>query len=226
MQFEIVPGPQEEIAYQHYHFRRLKFAFEKAIQYAKGTILEIGPYTITYNLIRNGFKVDTLGYLSEGVRGVNKHIEFDLDSLGKGGHHFIKGNYDLVIIAEVIEHLHLDLDRILRQLWELTSPRGVVIIQTPNATSLKKRMAMLAGKNPFQMIIDDYRPGYGGHLREFTRKELKTYSEKNGFEVLELHTLNYFDYSHSYKARMYKVLSNRLPQALRDGVTIVLKKSI
>jgi 2-polyprenyl-3-methyl-5-hydroxy-6-metoxy-1,4-benzoquinol methylase len=225
MEFEFVPDSnEEEIIYQKYHLPRFKFALKMALKYKKGSAVEIGPYVIASNLIKQGLQVDAIGFLSEKVKGINKYIEFNLESLRDVQKPAISGSYDLVIAAEIIEHLNVDLDLIYKQLYALTAPGGVLIIQTPNAVALKKRMSMMMGKNPFEMVRSDYTPGNGGHIREFTIKELQTHAIKNGFSLLETHCLNYFDYSHSFKARLYKFFTNLCPASLRDGVTIVLKR--
>jgi 2-polyprenyl-3-methyl-5-hydroxy-6-metoxy-1,4-benzoquinol methylase len=226
MEFEFVPDSnEEELSYQQYHLPRFKFALKMALKYKKGSAVEVGPYVIATNLIKNGLTVDAIGYLSNKVKGINKHIEFNLESLREVQKPAISGSYDLVIAAEIIEHLNVDLDLIYKQLYALTAPGGVVIIQTPNAVALKKRMAMMMGKNPFEMVRSDYTPGNGGHIREFTIKELQTHAVKNGFSVLETHCLNYFSYAHSFKARLYKFFTDLCPATLRDGVTIVVKRN-
>jgi hypothetical protein len=110
------------------------------------------------------------------------------------------------------------------QLNKLVRAGGFVLIQTPNAASLKKRVALLFGNNPFEMIRADYQPGNGGHTRELTMRELVDHAKKNGFEVVEQHCHNYFDYGHSNKARLYKFLCDLMPASLRDGITILIKK--
>ncbi|MGH2565260.1 MAG: methyltransferase domain-containing protein [Ginsengibacter sp.] len=222
---EKVPNSSpEEIEYQNYHWKRFNFAFQLIRKLKPENALEIGPYTLTHNLVRAGVQVDTLGFISEKITGVRTHSNFDLNQIGGHPEEMLSGNYDLVVVSEVIEHVVLDLDTIFIQLNKLTKIGGCVLIQTPNAVALKKRAAMFFGKNPFEMIRNDYRPGYGGHIREFTMDELVEYAKKNGFEIVSKHRNNYFGYNHSVKARIYKIFCDLLPPSFRDGITLVLKK--
>ncbi|MEO8413246.1 MAG: class I SAM-dependent methyltransferase [Ginsengibacter sp.] len=214
----------EEIEYQHYHWKRFEFAFNLIQKINPKNALEIGPYVIAHNVVKLGIKIDTVGYCSEKIDRNGDHKIFDLDQIGRHPELIQTGDYDLVIACEVIEHLHLDLDLIYFQLNKLTKTGGIVLIQTPNAVPLKKRVAMLFGKNPFEMIRPEYRPGYGGHVREFTMSELNDYAKRNGFEVVEKYCENYFDYSHSRKAKLYFMASKLFPASWKDGIMLVLRK--
>src|SRR5690348_9645461 len=187
-EFEQVPTDSpEELEYQMYHKRRFFYALQIIKKLNPKSALEIGPYTIAYNLAKAGVKTDTMGYISDKLTGTGTHFTFDLDEIGKHPEKMLTGNYDLVVASEVIEHLHLDLDRIFVQFNKLVRMGGFVLIQTPNAVALKKRVALLFGKNPFEMIRSDYQPGNGGHIREFTMRELVDHAKKNGFEIVEQH---------------------------------------
>ncbi len=226
MALQFVEGSDpEEIHYQKYHQPRLEFALGKALQYYNGgSIVELGPYAISYNLLLEGLQVDAIGFISDKIKGINKLTAFNFEDLRKTGKPILSGSYDLVIASEIIEHLNVDIDLIYQQIANLTAPKGIVILQTPNAVALKKRMAMIAGYNPFEKIRSDYTPGHSGHIREFTMEELKAHAVKNNFIVKESHCLNYFDYSHSTKAKLYRIFCNICPQSLRDGITLILQK--
>ena len=86
-----------------------------------------------------------MGYISDKITGTGTHFEFDLDKIGKYSGEMLTGSYDLVIAAEVIEHLHRD--RIFVQLNKLTRIGGMVLMQTQNPVTLKKRVPLLFDKN-------------------------------------------------------------------------------
>ena len=65
------------------------------------------------------------------------------------------GEYDVVVMAEVIEHLYTAPSVVLPYLRTLVRPDGVLIIQTPNAAAVFRRLKLLMGSNPFTLINED-----------------------------------------------------------------------
>ena len=141
--------------------------------------------------------------------------------------------YDLVVFAEVIEHLHTSPVHTLGFVRGLLADAGVLILQTPNAASLPKRLKLLAGRNPYELIRPD--GGNPGHFREYTLAELEAYARQARFQVVEVARRFYFDarFAHheegavrpqplvgAIKNGVYRAL----PRFLREGVTLVLRK--
>lgn len=137
--------------------------------------------------------------------------------------------YDIVVMAEVIEHLHTAPQRVLAFLATLVVPGGVLIIQTPNAAALHNRLELLAGRNPYELIREDTENP--GHFREYTRAELLGLARDAGFVVEHWSAQSYFDYRFypgSPRLRRIGGLVNRcfriLPPTLRPGQTAVLRR--
>ena len=105
----------------------------------------------------------------------------------------------------------------------LLNKKGILIIQTPNGVSLKNRMSMVLGKNPFP-LIDKTTMHFHNHIREYTLEELQEFGENNYLWPINSYQKNYFDYSHSWKAKLYEIISYILPPSLKDGNTIIYKK--
>ena len=84
-----------------------------------------------------------------------------------------------MVFAEVIEHLHTSPLHSLNFVRGLVAESGVVILQTPNAVSLPKRLKVLGGRNPYEQIRAD--PSNPGHFREYTLRELEGYARETGF---------------------------------------------
>ena len=61
---------------------------------------------------------------------------------------------------------------------------GVLVVQTPNAVSLPRRLAMLGGRNPYELIRED--ATNPGHFREYTAAELRRYAAVAGLAVESL----------------------------------------
>ena len=74
------------------------------------------------------------------------------------------GPYDVIVFAEVIEHLYTAPELVLPYLRELLVLGGVLLLQTPNAVSLRKRAKLLLGVNPFERIRTERdNPGASGN---------------------------------------------------------------
>lgn len=197
------------------------------------TILDIGPSFLT-ELLSHSFPQDsilTLGFDSPENRGGHfplsvhykktTHFAFDLnDSLYQDRWiHVPKAS--LVIMAEVIEHLYTSPMHVLRFVRSLTAPGGYVFIETPNATTLKKRLKLLWGTNPYEMIRENR--DNPGHFREYTSQELTTLAEAAGFEVMAVRLSNYHSHDSSKSAFSRVVRSLFSYPNFRRGITLTLK---
>jgi hypothetical protein len=131
----------------------------------------------------------------------------------------------------VIEHLYTSPKLVLGFLRRLVSPSGVLLIQTPNAVSLTKRVKLLAGAHPYEKIRETARNP--GHFREYTAGELREYAAASGFEVLHCRHYNYFDFRFSSHAgsstprwieAMKYVALHWVPPSLKPGISLVLRR--
>jgi 2-polyprenyl-3-methyl-5-hydroxy-6-metoxy-1,4-benzoquinol methylase len=173
--------------------------------------------------------VDTLGFQENGPTPIGRHFHFDLnDSQSRSRWRSDMGPYDVVVMAEVIEHLHTSPALVLAFLHSLLADSGVLVIQTPNAVALHKRLEMLMGRNPYTKINEDaFDPS---HFREYTRAELFRYLEDAGFSVTSCVSGQYFDYRYSSRASIkpqfgvVNLAYRFLPGALKPGLTLVAKK--
>jgi SAM-dependent methyltransferase len=107
-------------------------------------------------------------------------------------------SFDVVIFAEIIEHLTNDPCKVLREIKRVLKPNGTLILTTPNVARLENVAKMLAGVN----IYDPYSGygAYGRHNREYNSHELVALLTFEGFLVndhftADVHpdsTLNYY----------------------------------
>jgi len=197
-------------------------------------VLDIGRGRLT-EIISDSLKapVDTLGFQPDSDTTSGRHYHYDLNNCQtlQSWRRDI-GHYDVIIFAEVIEHLYTSPNLVLSFINSITSEGGRVFLQTPNAVALHKRLTMLIGKNPYETIREDnFNPG---HFREYTKKELLKYSNNTGFQVKKSMYGNYFDYrflSHasnpmSYKPQLkiFNYLYSLCPRSFKPGITLVLVK--
>lgn len=186
-------------------------------------ILDIGPsyQTILIEHIFPDVKIDTLGFYDAryAPKGETVHICFDLNDAFDREKWPIYSDekYDIIVMLEVIEHLYTSPKIIFAFLSEIMRSGGFLVIQTPNAVSLSKRLTMLRGRNPYELIRETRTNP--GHFREYTNKEMCQLAEAAGLEVVEIHMLNYFN-----NGGLLSKISNVLPKSLKEGMTIVLRK--
>jgi hypothetical protein len=212
-------SPDEQV-YFRTHKRRYALLLDLVEGLAPARILVVGP-SFESALLRERLPdatVDTLGWFDHRfpLREGERHVELDLND----GEYPELGAHDVVVCCEVIEHLHVPAARVFRFLATALAPDGHLVLQTPNATALPKRIRMLLGRNPYEPIRDE--PGNPGHFHEYTVSELRAAVEEAGLEVERLLTANYFDHG-SWKNRAYRAVGRVLPATLREGTTVVAR---
>ena len=232
--FEIDAGSRTD-GYLAYHAPRFRFLLrlaQRMLPDGAQRVLDIGPSPLS-TILRQHLPcaVDTLGLESAtdtSLGSVHYHADLNCpDSLP-----LELPTYDLIVFAEVLEHLHTSPTIVLAALKRHLTPRGVLILQTPNAASLPKRLKLLAGRNPYELIRED--PSNPGHFREYTLRELVAFSAQANLQVVSVFRRFYFDarYAHhedgvarpqpllgSLKNLVYRAL----PPFLREGITVVLR---
>jgi 2-polyprenyl-3-methyl-5-hydroxy-6-metoxy-1,4-benzoquinol methylase len=95
--------------------------------------------------------VDTLGWKDNrfSLGDNRKHIEFELnDSYYPEKWPKVSDGYNIIVMAEVIEHLYTAPVQVLRCLRSLLAPGGFLIVTTPNAAALQQRLQCFSGEFP------------------------------------------------------------------------------
>lgn len=116
--------------------------------------------------------------------------------------------FDLVIFAEVIEHLTYDPTHALGEIHRVLKEDGYLVISTPNALRWDYLLKMLRGKNYYPPFS-----GYGTtarHNREFSIDELKDLVGGCGFEILTIESVRDAAYDHPRPWESGIKLLNRL----------------
>jgi hypothetical protein len=145
-----------------------------------------------------------------------QHLAFDLNDAQDSEHWPAAGPYDIVAMGEVIEHLHTAPALVLGCVRSWMAPRGRLVLQTPNAVALEKRLKLLAGRYPYDDINED--PASAGHFREYTVAELEAVAATVGLRLVDYAVENYFGLM-TPRRRVLKRVTQRLPASLRDGIT-------
>lgn len=104
--------------------------------------------------------------------------------------------FDIVILAEVLEHLPLSPVDTLKGIHATLRPGGTLVLTTPNLHRLSNRIRMLIGKPLFAPFCPEAL--VMGHVREYTLSEVTDYATRAGFEVLgcEYHNWDLGRFSH------------------------------
>ena len=226
---------EEHKVYLHYHYQRYEFLLRKVTKIIVKiqdrlpneslNILDIGPSFQT-EILRKVFPnaiVNTLGFEDPYFkpRPQERHFQFDLNDIQYQERWPKIEKQDIIIMAEVIEHLYTSPAIVLKCISTWLKNEGYLIIQTPNACDLYKRLVMLMGKNPYEMIHETrINPG---HFREYTIEELISAGNQSGFTPVEYTICNYFN-STTIKHKLCDILSSIFPASFRQGITICFRK--
>jgi SAM-dependent methyltransferase len=105
---------------------------------------------------------------------------------------FAAGEFDLVMMHAVMEHLHDSPRELLNKLIKLIKPGGLFCATIPNAVNLRKRFAVMFGRTnyPNYELFFWYPDPWRGHVREYVRDDFLRLSNNLNLEVLELYTFH------------------------------------
>jgi SAM-dependent methyltransferase len=211
--------------YIRFHCKRFEFLLNIVNKHAPHPtlVLDVGRTPLT-ELLRRYIvpAVDTIGFKDERFppHSDEKHTNLDLNS---GDCPQIE-EHDLVVMAEVIEHLNISPEAVFRCCASWLNEGGHLVVQTPNALHFWNRAACVKGRNPFQI---PRRPGdLSYHFREYTVGELKDFGIQAGLQIVGCYAENYFNYlNRPPKAKFYDVVLRLFPPSFRPGLTMVFRKT-
>lgn len=115
--------------------------------------------------------------------------------IGRDDCPFDDASADVVIFAEVLEHLKVAPGRVLHEVSRLVRPEGTLILTTPNIARAENIERLRRGEN----ILDPFREDaprdrdvtdYVSHIREYTVGEAIQLVEDSGLDVEEVVTCN------------------------------------
>lgn len=211
----------------------------KKLEHKPLEILDVGPSFFTELLLKKlpDDKISVLGFgTDEQYRGghfpkvvdLTRHhsyFEFDLNDSTPDKGLPENPKFDIIIIAEVIEHLYTSPKLVFGFLKNLLKEDGIIIVQTPNATSIDKRIAILRGIHPYELIREN--KNNPGHFREYAYYELSEILKTLGMEIVKKSFFNYPPPKpHGILGKaldlFYKFVKRIRPE-LRDSMTLIAK---
>ena len=121
---------------------------------------------------------------------------------------------DVVTCFHSLEHWHNSPKNLFAEIVRVLRPGGSVVIATPNAANLRKRLHVLLGANIWSGLDEWYheQPRFRGHVREPIVADLHRILEWNGLRVTATHGRNFIGRdSHALAF---------LPRPIRHGLAI------
>lgn len=223
--------------YLSFHAPRFRYLLHLLDGYVKPgmRVLDIGMSRLTEMIHdRFGVPVDAMGFGDDGPIDSGDYYHLDLNDCQFSDRcRRDLPRYDVIVFAEVLEHLYTSPKLVLGYLADLLAPGGVMIVQTPNGVALPRRVGMLMGRNPYEKIREDCTNP--GHFREYTAAELGDYCAAVGLTVERVEMRSYFNYRYCHHGERRTAgqltagtIKNWaypwLPRNLRPGLTVVGRK--
>lgn len=210
--------------------QRIATAVTHALQLAQPEqrplrVLDVGPALESelLGLFLPDAELETMGWADHRYRPVNlkRHHPFDLNDSADPQRCPQTESFDLILLLEVIEHVHTAPSHVFNYLRSCLRPGGHLLVSTPNAAWLRNRWRLLFGRNPFEPIRED--PRNPGHFRELTRQELQTLLERAGFQIVSFHLDCLYAFS-SKSGRRFSRIARLLPQTFRHDMLCVARR--
>jgi len=152
----------------------------------------------------------------------------DIDlHIGTGGDlPFDKGLFDMVMMHDVLEHLHNSPRDLLNDLLELVKPGGYFFTTVPSAVNIRKRISVLFGNTNLPHFEGYYwNPGpWRGHVREYTKLDLILLADYLDLEILELRSCNHMLEKISPILRNPYIWITNIFSGFRDSWLLVARK--
>lgn len=176
-------------------------------------VLDLGCYNgvIGEKILRNNNVVYGVDGSEEAIhaamrRGIVGFI-CDLESELKFEDNF----FDVVFAGEVIEHI-LDTELFIKEVRRVLKKGGHLVLTTPNAASLGRRLLLLFGKNPYFEASFNLEQRAAGHVRFFIKSLLLNFIERNGFKIIQFESdiVNFSSFYFKFLATIFPNLGKSL----------------
>jgi SAM-dependent methyltransferase len=137
------------------------------------------------------------------------------------------GQFDIVVLLEVIEHLPVPPYVVFKRLQRFLKPGGLIFLTTPNLFRLRNLIRMIFGMEFLDHFVLPEGGQNLGHQLEYSAGHLKWQIERSGMAVVLLDHDELGRVGHSRKARLARRLLAPLTMRpiWRDGLVAAARKS-
>ena len=201
-----------------------------------------GPCDLEAILSKLGFNITAIDDLNdqwhligknrERIKNFAKQMNIELITQSAGSPQLKENYFDVVLLIDIIEHLHRSPRELLNYSISSLKPSGLLIIETPNTVALVNRLKVLFGKsnqvsaNFIYWNIGEYR----AHIREYTQSELKQILLYHNLTAVNSKMINIMvdavrveNFQKKIVIKTYKLISGLYPN-FRDTILISGKK--
>lgn len=143
---------------------------------------------------------------------INEGIEFIHCNIENEKLPFANNTFDLITCLDVIEHLHSSPKRALKEINRVLKKEGYIIIETPNSANLRKRISVIFGRTNFPNIEYFFNSEYPyrGHIREYTKTEVKKIIQWSNFFIVDSFMRDYHIWSTKVKNMPGKLIHQQI----------------
>lgn len=163
---------------------------------------------------------------SERIQSFARQRGIDFRQTFAGSIPFEKNAFDMVMLHDIIEHLHDSPRDLLNDLLELVRPGGLLFVTVPNAVNIRKRVDVLFGRTnlpPFETYY--WYPGHWrGHVREYVQDDLTKLASYLNLKVLELRSCDHMLQKVPRPVRPAYLAATRIFRGWKDSWLLVAKK--
>jgi SAM-dependent methyltransferase len=155
-------------------------------------------------------------------------IKLDIETCSEEDFTKICKNPDTIVLAEVFEHLRVDLLSTITLLYNVLAPGGRLYITTPNGLGLRQFIRFLGGRTGPKPVREWGKLrsiGHMGHVREYSLKEVKEVLQNSGFIIEESSIVEHWNpmFKGNFEYKLIRVLEKFLPW-FRWNLQILAKK--
>lgn len=153
------------------------------------------------------------------AKSMNIEFHFELSEV-------LEKQYKMVMMNDVLEHLHHSPKELLNSLVGSIKPDGYLFITVPNITNLRKRLDVLRGRTnlPAFELFYWYPGPWRGPTREYTRYDLEKLVSYLGLNTIELTTVHHMLSSLTPKLVVpYKLITKFFPDVADTWLLVAQK---